>query len=504
MSWSAKRYTKSVSTSIFHDVADSYLYDAQEIEHGVIGKKCKFRTYEDELEPLYTQEQSSASHMYALTNLYGWEFLLDSYEMELIDFHQEIWESIKDFHMIYDSSQNYHFIEWLILSGEANKNLPYYNKVINQPSWCTDKAWQVYQDNKLHKGAKIILDIKDKLVKKYSPKEYFYVCMARDAVPLYVALFESGYDCLLGVFSRSQINDSVSINILKRDIHIAKEKTGKKPVLVDVQGRGTIYEHLQEEGINEEMIFGVSSNLEGCRYPVLIRDESLGKKAIKYVEKLPQSNGRAEGFYDIEHLNGVENIVIWGTRDPNYKGAELDLSDHDILCVRGVFYQCMGISPVHAGMIGTHYAQRMWGIFKKHACFPHKVGINFDKENLSSIMSKGFLTQFETGSSNGCLNTSYRQDWEENIFGKTGIRPVYGNLVSTFNENLYGNMSAIIDVNKLYPYLSYSNRDSLGMDSTFLDYINNWENDVLKSYDNYIEIQYHTIMVWDDVVVSYS
>jgi hypothetical protein len=374
-----------------------------------------------------------------------------------------------------------------------------------KPSWCSELAWKVYQDNKLWKGAKIILDIQTELIKKYSPTEYFYVCMARDAVPLYVSLFESGYECMLGIFSRAQIGDSYSIEVLRQEVESCIEATHKKPVLLDVQGRGTIYDHLKEEGLDWDMVFGVSSNLDSCRYPVLIEDENMGKKAIRYVEKLPQSNGRAEGFYQKDFLYGSDNLVNWGTRDPNFKGAELGLSDHDILCVRGVFYQCMGISPIHAGMIGMNFIQRVYGITKfsiSNLLPTQTMGIAFNGDIHDSIKERGFLTQFETGTSGGGLSTACRRDWEEEVFCRTGIRPVYGAIQETFfiEDNNYGDTVAILDIEKLYPYTSFSNQDSLGVSTERLDFLASFKEEVLENYISYVELQFHTLMVYEEVV----
>jgi hypothetical protein len=371
-----------------------------------------------------------------------------------------------------------------------------YNKLNSRPYWCDDHIWKLFNDSKCYKGAEILHQIAAQLVKQYQPSKYFYVCMARDAVPLYNLLFESGYDSMLGVFSRTQIGDSDSVELLKNEIALASELTGKKPVLVDVQGRGTIYDYLKQEGLDCEMIFGVSSNPESCRYPLLIADSDIGNRAIKYIEKLPQNNGRAEGVYQRSRCGGrfSDTLIAWGTRDPNAMGEELE--DWEILQFRGLFMETMGISHVHAGMIGNDNQQRMWGVRKEVVGFG--IGIIVASRYLDAIRSTRFKTQHETGHSGGYYDTSIRLKDEKYQFGAIGIRTIFGIVEEDKYKGLYyGDTFCKISVT-LAPYITLTPEDSLDSDNDH--YPLSITKKLPYAKGDYRELQINTLVTWDSVV----
>jgi hypothetical protein len=379
-----------------------------------------------------------------------------------------------------------------------------YNKLTSRPYWCDENIWQIFNDSGVYKGAKILHQIKNELIKQYSPDNYFYVCMARDAVPLYNLLFESNLDSMLGVFSRPQIGDNDSVQLLKNEISIASEITGKKPVLLDVQGRGTIYDYLKQEGLDCEMIFGVSSNPDDCRYPLLITDITIGKKAIKYIEKLPQSNGRAEGVYQRSRCSDSfsDTLIVWGTRDPNAIGNEM--KDWEILQFRGLFMETMGISHVHAGMIGNDNQQRMWGINKNYKQLPTdiEVGINVWDDIVDLIKSTRFKTQHEVGTSCGSYEPDSRRTDEAEQFGNTGLRTTFGIISNDRSSGRqYGNSHCRINIEKVFPYLYVTDRDTLHAEhnhypATQLDSDNNFP----RKEGRYRECQYNTLVTWDCVL----
>jgi hypothetical protein len=375
-----------------------------------------------------------------------------------------------------------------------------YNKLNSRPYWCDDHIWKLFNDSKFYKGAEILHQIKDELVKQYHPTHYFYVCMARDAVPLYNLLFESGYDSMLGVFSRTQIGDNDSIELLKNEIALASELTGKLPVLVDVQGRGTIYDYLREQGLNYEMIFGVSSNPDNCRYPLLIADENIGNRAIKYIEKLPQSNGRAEGVYQVNRCQKtyLDTLIAWGSRDPNVMGE--DMKDWEILQFRGLFMETMGISHVHAGMIGNDNQQRMWGILKGNINVSFQLGIKCKDQHIDLIRATRFKSQHEVGHSGGMNDPETRLRDEISHFGNTGIRMICG-IASDDRHNgkQYGSNFCLVNTQQLLPYITITDRDSL-WESGESHYPVTKLNELPDCHSYYREVQYNTLVTWDSVV----
>jgi hypothetical protein len=375
-----------------------------------------------------------------------------------------------------------------------------YQKLNSRPYWCDDHIWKLFNDSNCYKGAEILHKIKDELVKQYDTAHYFYVCMARDAVPLYNLLFESGYDSMLGVFSRTQIGDTDSVSLLKNEISLASEMTGKKPVLMDVQGRGTIYDYLRQEGLDCEMIFGVSSNPENCRYPLLITDSDIGNRAIKYIEKLPQSNGRAEGVYQVNRCQKtyLDTLIAWGSRDPNVIGE--DMKDWEILQFRGLFMETMGISHVHAGMIGADCQQRMWGILKSRINVSIQLGIKCKDQHIDLIRATRFKSQHEVGHSGGMNDPETRLRDEISHFGNTGIRTIFG-IVSDDRHNgkQYGSNFCLVNTKQLLPYITITNRDSL-WESGESHFPVTKLNKLPDCMSVYREVQYNTLVTWDSVL----
>jgi hypothetical protein len=334
-----------------------------------------------------------------------------------------------------------------------------YRKLNSPPYWCDDHVWKLFVESNVQRGAEIVHQIASELVKQYSPSTFFYVCMARDAVPLYNLLFSMNYDSMLGVFSRSQIGDDDSVELLKNEIAIAAELTGKLPLLVDIQGGGTIYDYLREQGLDCEMVFGVSSNPDNCRYPLLINDINSGYSAIKYVEKLPQPNGRGEGVYQRSRCGGnfQDTLIAWGTRDPNAIGEELE--DWEILQFRGLFMETMGVSHAHAGMIGNDNQQRLWGVRKNKVMFG--IGIKIRSTYLETIQMSRFKTQHEVLDSSGMYNPEDRLRDEQSQFGITGIRTVFGIVEEDKYQGFqYGNNFCKLS-NELTPYITLTPEDSL-------------------------------------------
>jgi hypothetical protein len=375
-----------------------------------------------------------------------------------------------------------------------------FNLLNSRPYWCDDHIWKLFNDSKCYKGAEIVHQIATALVQKYQPSKYFYVCMARDAVPLYNLLFSMNYDSILGVFSRSQIGDDASVELLKNEIALASELTGKLPVLVDVQGRGTIYDYLREQGLNYEMIFGVSSNPDNCRYPLLIDDESIGNRAIKYIEKLPQSNGRAEGVYQVNRCQKtyLDTLIAWGSRDPNVMGE--DMKDWEILQFRGLFMETMGISHVHAGMIGADCQQRMWGILKSRINVSIQLGIKCKDQHIDLIRATRFKSQHEVGHSGGMNDPETRLRDEISHFGNTGIRTIFG-IVSDDRHNgkQYGSNFCLVNTKQLLPYITITNRDSL-WESGESHFPVTKLNKLPDCMSVYREVQYNTLVTWDSVL----
>jgi hypothetical protein len=371
-----------------------------------------------------------------------------------------------------------------------------YHKLNNRPYWCDEHIWTLFNDSKCYKGAEIVHQITSELVKQYSPSKYFYVCMARDAVPLYNLLFSMNYNSMLGVFSRSQIGDDDSVELLKNEIALAAELTGKLPLLVDIQGRGTIYDYLREQGLDCEMVFGVSSNPDNCRYPLLIDSSSIGNRAIKYIEKLPQSNGRAEGVYQRSRCGGnfQDTLIAWGTRDPNAIGEELE--DWEILQFRGLFMETMGVSHAHAGMIGNDNQQRMWGVRKNKVMFG--IGIKIRSTYLETIQTSRFKTQHEVLESSGMYNPEDRLRDEQRQFGITGIRTVFGIVEEDKYQGFqYGNNFCKLS-NELTPYITLTPEDSLW--SKHDHYPLSMTSELPHKKDNYRELQINTLVTWDNVL----
>jgi hypothetical protein len=375
-----------------------------------------------------------------------------------------------------------------------------YRKLNSRPYWCDEHIWTLFNDSKCYKGAEIVHQIAAELVQKYHPSKYFYVCMARDAVPLYNLLFSMNYDSMLGVFSRSQIGDDDSVELLKNEIAIASEMTGKLPLIVDVQGRGTIYDYLREQGLDCEMVFGVSSNPDNCRYPLLIDSSSIGNRAIKYIEKLPQSNGRAEGVYQVNRCEEtyMDTLIAWGTRDPNAIGEELE--DWEILQFRGLFMETMGVSHVHVGMIGNDHQQRMWGILQSRINVQLELGIKCKDQHIDLIRETRFKSQHEVGHSGGINNPEIRKRDEIKQFGNTGIRMICGIAKDDRDNGIqYGSNFCLINTNELLPYITVTTKDSLWKNPD-QHYPATKLNELPELDDTYREVQYNTLLTWDNVL----
>ena len=129
-----------------------------------------------------------------------------------------------------------------------------------------------------------------------------------------------------------------------------------------------------------------------------------------------------------------------------------------------------------------------------------ELGIKCKDQHIDLIRETRFKSQHEVGHSGGINNPEARLRDEINQFGNTGIRMICGIVKDDRHIGTqYGSNFCSINTRELLPYITVTTRDSL-WESSDQHYPATKLNELPECESYYREVQYNTLLTWDNVL----